>query len=63
MAALTTFPIAFPQITRLVTGLKPTDPAFQQQWVKFLQRLAPAFRPRHVVPQGRMASAEGGQAR
>lgn len=59
MAALTTFPIAFPQITWLMTGLKPTDPAFRQQWAKFLQRLAPVFRPDHAVPPGPMASAEG----
>ena len=27
MVALTTFPVAFPQIARLLTGLDPTDPA------------------------------------
>lgn len=46
MMALTTFPLAFPQITRLVTGLAPTDPAFQRQRTRFLRRLAETFRPR-----------------
>ncbi len=46
MMALTTFPLAFPQLTRLVTGLAPTDPAFRKQRSAFLRRLADAFRPR-----------------
>ena len=37
--ALTTYPVAFGQMTRLVTGLAPGDPKFQRQWYEFLQAL------------------------
>jgi hypothetical protein len=33
------FPSAFPQITRLVTGKLPTDPAFKAERRAFLDRL------------------------
>jgi len=55
MVALTTFPAAFPQFTRLLTGLKPTDPAFVAQHGAFLRRLAGALRP-----QTRTATLEAG---
>jgi len=45
MMALTTFPVAFPQLTRLVTGRVPSDPAFQRQRAAFLRRLARALGP------------------
>jgi TetR/AcrR family transcriptional regulator len=45
MVALTTFPAAFPQFTRLLTGLKPTDPTFVAEHGAFLRRLAEALRP------------------
>ncbi len=45
MVALTTFPVAFPQITRLVTGLEPADPAFRKQHTDFLRRFAERLRP------------------
>ena len=35
--SLTTFPMAFAQITQLVTGKLPTDPAFQRKWYDFLK--------------------------
>ena len=38
--ALTLFPLAFPQITRLVTGYAATDPKFICQHNNFLRRLA-----------------------
>lgn len=44
MIALTTFPVAFPQITRLVTDLAPGDPRFRAQHTRFLQQIARAFR-------------------
>lgn len=44
MVALTTFPVAFPQITRLLTGLDPVSPEFRAQRTEFLQRLAQGFR-------------------
>ncbi|MFZ2640023.1 MAG: TetR family transcriptional regulator [Verrucomicrobiia bacterium] len=42
--SLTTFPLAFPQITRLVTGLPVADPEFRKRRVAFLQQLTTAFR-------------------
>jgi AcrR family transcriptional regulator len=44
MMALTAYPLAFPQLTRLVTGLSATDPEFQRQRAAFLQQFAAAFR-------------------
>ena len=43
LMALTTFPVAFPQVTRLVTGLGPGDPEFRRRRARFLRRLARAF--------------------
>jgi AcrR family transcriptional regulator len=45
MAALTTFPAAFPQFTRLLTGLGPTDRAFVTRHTAFLRRLSDGLRP------------------
>ena len=45
MVALTTFPVAFPQISRLLTGLHPTDPAFRTQRTTFLRRFARSLAP------------------
>jgi AcrR family transcriptional regulator len=45
MVALTTFPAAFPQFTRLLTGLRPTDEAFVTRHSAFLRRLADGLRP------------------
>jgi AcrR family transcriptional regulator len=38
--ALTIFPLAFPQLTRLVTGRAPSDPQFLRERRDFLSRLA-----------------------
>ena len=46
MISLITFPLAFPQITKLVTGLSATDPGFQKSRIEFLRRFAEAFWPR-----------------
>lgn len=43
--ALTIFPIAFPQLTRLVTGTAARDAKFQRQYRGFLKKFATAFRP------------------
>lgn len=47
--ALTVFPGAFPQLTRLVTGLNPRGPEFRAKWTAFLgalgERLSAANRP------------------
>ena len=45
MVALTTFPAAFPQFTRFLTGLKPTDRAFATRHAAFLRRLADGLGP------------------
>ncbi len=37
--ALATYPMAFNQITRLVTGHSGTDPAFQREWIKYLRKI------------------------
>jgi TetR/AcrR family transcriptional regulator len=39
MYALANYPLAFPQITKMVTGLQATDPKFQAEWSAFLDRL------------------------
>jgi AcrR family transcriptional regulator len=56
MLGLTTFPLAFPQVTRLITGLSPRDPIFRKRRIEFLRRFATWLRPEHVrVPlEGRV---------
>lgn len=49
--ALNMFPSGFPQVTRSVTGLAPTDAAFQERWRGFLVAFGSHLRPR--VWQGR----------
>jgi AcrR family transcriptional regulator len=41
--ALVMFPFAFPQITRMVTGKRPTDAAFKAERRAFLDRLTSRF--------------------
>ena len=45
MRSLTVFPMAFPQLTRLITGQPVSDPYFQKQYAKFLKKFAAAFQP------------------
>jgi hypothetical protein len=45
MMALTAYPLAFPQLTRLATGLAASDPKFQKQREQFLRQFAVAFKP------------------
>ncbi len=40
---LITFPLAFPQVTRLVTGLDPADPGFRARRAEFLRAFAAAL--------------------
>lgn len=40
---LVSYPVVFPQVTRLVTGRSPSDPAFRRQRLAFLRRLADAL--------------------
>jgi len=45
MRSLTLFPMAFPQLTRLITGQPVSDPRFQKQYAEFLNKFAVAFQP------------------
>jgi AcrR family transcriptional regulator len=45
MRSLTMFPLAFPQLTRLITGQPVSDPHFQKKHAEFLKKFAAAFRP------------------
>jgi hypothetical protein len=45
MRSLTWFPVAFPQLTRLITGQSVFDPKFQKERSEFLKKFAAAFRP------------------
>jgi TetR/AcrR family transcriptional regulator len=45
MTALTWFPLAFPQLTRLITGHAFSEPAFQNAHREFLSKFAFAFKP------------------
>jgi AcrR family transcriptional regulator len=45
MRSLTMFPMAFPQLTRLITGQPVSDPHFQKKYAEFLKKFAAAFQP------------------
>ena len=45
MRSLTMFPVAFPQITRLIMGRAVSNPKFQRERAEFLKQFAEAFRP------------------
>jgi TetR/AcrR family transcriptional regulator len=45
MRSLTMFPVAFPQLTRLITGKSVFDPKFQKERMEFLKKIASALRP------------------
>jgi AcrR family transcriptional regulator len=45
LMALTIFPQAFPQLVRMVTGVRPSDAQFQQRQARFLRRLGTYLRP------------------
>ena len=38
-----TYPLAFPQVTRMVTGQSPADPEFRKQHMEFLRRFSEAL--------------------
>jgi TetR/AcrR family transcriptional regulator len=46
MIGLANYPVAFPQITRLVMGRQVSDPQFQEEHREFLRRFAVAFQPK-----------------
>lgn len=45
MRSLTMFPVAFPQLTRLITGQSVFDPQFQRERMEFLKKIAAILRP------------------
>jgi len=45
--SLTMFPVAFPQLTRLIAGKSISDPKFQHGHAEFLRKFAAAFQPAH----------------
>jgi TetR/AcrR family transcriptional regulator len=60
--ALTTFPMAFPQMTRLVTGAAPTDATFKSKRIEFLRwigrRISLAAGERRLPAPARRARAK-----
>jgi TetR/AcrR family transcriptional regulator len=53
MYALANYPLAFAQITKMVTGRSPSDPAFVAEWSAFLDKLGAllmAPRPAATAP-------------
>jgi hypothetical protein len=50
---LITYPLAFPQVTRMVTGRAASDPAFRRQRAEFLQRFSNALGLKGPVPRSR----------
>jgi hypothetical protein len=64
MVALTWFPLAFPQLTRLITGQAVASGRFQQAQREFLRRFAAAFKgAASVALVGCMLSALAGCSR
>src|SRR5499426_1087349 len=49
LMALTMFPLAFPQLVRMVTGARVSDAEFQQRQARFLRRLGAYLRPASVA--------------
>jgi TetR/AcrR family transcriptional regulator len=45
LRSLTMFPVAFPQLTRLITGKSVFDPKFQKERMEFLKQFATALHP------------------
>lgn len=40
LSSLTIYPLLHPNVTRMITGLHPTDPAFQEQYAAFLRDIS-----------------------
>lgn len=43
--SLAIFPMALPQLARLITGCSPHDSKFQRQYARFLETISAGFRP------------------
>lgn len=61
--ALVVFPLAFPQLVRVATGLRATSPEFQEAWDAFLREWPgsgtsqPATKPRVRLDRDRVSQA------
>jgi hypothetical protein len=53
LMALSMFPLAFPQLVRMVTGLRVSDADFQQRQARFLRRLGGFLRPPATAPRNK----------
>jgi AcrR family transcriptional regulator len=60
MVALTWFPIAFPQLTKLITGQAASNRRFLEEQQEFLRTLADAFRPKQMI--GKLNGTGNGRA-
>ena len=47
--SLSMFPLALPQVARLITGRAPQDVKFQRDYARFLETISAAFRPSTVA--------------
>lgn len=47
--SLTMFPVAFPQLTRLIMGCEVNDPKFQRKYIEFLKKFSVTLRPQKVT--------------
>jgi AcrR family transcriptional regulator len=45
--SLTMFPLALPQLVRIIVGRSPHDPKFQREYARFLETISSAFRPEY----------------
>ncbi len=45
--SLTMFPLALPQLVRIIIGRSPHDPKFQREYARFLETISAAFRPEY----------------
>jgi len=59
LMALTLFPQTFPQLVRIVTGVRPADAEFQQRQARFLRRLGAHLRPPAEARPEKVARAAG----
>lgn len=55
--ALTTYPLAFSQITRLVTGRSAYDKRFQKEWTDFLRNISKRLLGRRSKRRGQVGQA------
>jgi len=59
MLALTWFPVAFPQLTKLITGKVPSDEGFLREQRDFLKGFAKAFEAKTSIESAGSPSANG----